>query len=131
MSEQFGIDTKIVWKDRKRWCGLPLSFTRYYLVEKENSWLKLFTSTGFLSVFQEEVHLYRIYDISVIATLTNRMFNTGTIVLHCNINNTPEIRLVRIKDPYKVRDLIANLIEKEREKKGYRIGEFTMGTENN
>lgn len=127
--EQFGANTKVLWRDRKRWCGMPLSFTRYYLVENEGSWLKLFTSTGFLSVFQEEVNLYRVYDISVVATITNRMFNTGTIILHCNVDNMPEIRLIRIKNPYKVRDMISNLIEKEREKKGYRIGEYTMGVE--
>jgi hypothetical protein len=127
--ESFGKNVKILWHDRKRWCGLPWSFTRYYLVENE-SWLKLFTSIGFLSVFQEEVNLYRIYDISVVATMTNRMFGTGTIILHCNIDNMPEIRLVRIKNPYEVRDLLASLIEKERAKKGHRISEMAMGTGN-
>lgn len=125
--ENFGKDVKVLWHDRKRWCGLPLSFTRYYLVENEGQWMKLFTSVGFLSVFQEEANLYRIYDISVVATLTNRMFGTGTIVLHCNIDNMPEIKLVRIKNPYEVRNMLASLIEKERGKKGYRIGEFTTG----
>lgn len=125
--EKFGLNTETLWHDRKRWCGMPWSFTRYYLVKKKDGWFKLFTSTGFLSVFQEEVNLYRIYDISVVATLFNRMFNTGTVVLHCNVDKTPEIRLVRIKDPYKIRDMLADLIEKERAKKGYKIGEFTMG----
>lgn len=127
--ESFGKNAKILWHDRKRWCGQPWSFTRYYLVENE-SWLKLFTSIGLLSVIQEEVNLYRIYDISVVATMTNRMFGTGTIILHCNIDNMPEIRLVRVKNPYQVRDLLSSLIEKERAKKGHRISELTMGTDN-
>lgn len=125
--EKFGNETKILWHDRKRWCGMPLSFTRYYIIEKEEGWVKLFSSIGLLSIVQEEVNLHRIYDLSVITTLSNRMFNTGTIILHCNVDNMPEIRLVRIKNPYKVRDMLANLIEKERSKKGYRIGEYTMG----
>lgn len=125
--ESFGKNTKILWHDRKRWCGLPLSFTRYYLAENEGEWIKLFTSVGFLSVLQEEANLYRIYDISVSASLTNRMFGTGTITLHCNIDNMPQIRLVRIKNPYEVRNMLASLIEKERAKKGHRIGEFAMG----
>lgn len=125
--ESFGKGAEIIWHDRKRWAGKPWSFTRYYLVEKPNSWVKLFTSVGWLSVFQEEVNLYRIYDISVVTTFTNRWFNTGTIILHCNVDNTPEIKLVRVKNPYKVRDMIADIIEKERQKKGHRIAEFATG----
>ncbi len=125
MEKQFGENTKILWHDRKRWCGLPWSFTRYFLVEKEGSWLKLFSSIGFLSIQQEEINLYRIYDISVEATFTNRMFGTGTLILYCNVNSTDKVYLIRVKDPYRVRAMISELIEKERAKKGYRIAEFT------
>lgn len=124
-NSQFGLGTKILWKDRKRWCGLPWSFTRYYLVEKEGSWLKLFSSVGLFSTYSEEVNLYRIYDISVVQTLSNKIWGTGTIVLYCNVNSTEKVYLVRVKDPYKVRAMIAELIEVERAKKGYRIAEFT------
>ncbi len=124
-NSQFGSGTKILWKDRKRWCGLPWSFTRYYLVEKEGSWLKLFSSVGLFSTYSEEVNLYRIYDISVVQTLSNKIWGTGTIVLYCNVNSTEKVYLVRVKDPYKVRAMLAELIEVERAKKGYRIAEFT------
>lgn len=122
---QFGADTQILWKDRKRWCGLPWSFTRYYIVEKDGSWMKLFSSTGLFSTFSEEVNLYRIYDISVVQTLSNKIWGTGTIVLYCNVNSQEKVYLVRVKDPYKVRAMLAELIETERAKKGYRIAEFT------
>ena len=124
-NSQFGSGTKILWKDRKRWCGLPWSFTRYYLVEKEGSWLKLFSSVGLFSTYSEEVNLYRIYDVSVVQTLSNKIWGTGTIVLYCNVNSTEKVYLVRVKDPYKVRAMLAELIEVERAKKGYRIAEFT------
>ena len=124
MKNQFGENTKILWKDRKRWCGLPWSFTRYYLVEKEGSWLKLFTSIGLFSTYGEEINLYRIYDISVSCTLSNKIWGTGTLILHCNMNNVDKVYLVRVKDPYKVRSMLAELIEIERAKKGYRIAEF-------
>lgn len=123
-TKQFGKNTKILWRDRKRWCGLPLSFTRYYLVEKEGSWLKLFTSVGLFSTLGEEINLYRIYDISVSCSFTNKIWGTGTLILHCNMNNTEEVVLQRVKDPYKVRAMLAELIEVERAKKGYRIAEF-------
>ena len=123
--EYFGKDTKIIWQDKKRWCGLPWSFTRYYLVEKKGSWLKLFSFVGFLNVRSEELNLYRVYDMSVQTTISNRMFGTGTIVLHCSSNSETVVNLTRIKDPYKVRAMLQELIESERLKRGNRISEFT------
>ncbi len=125
MKDMFGEGSKVLWKDRKRWCGLPLSFTRYYLVENEDSWIKLYSSIGFLSISGEEVNLYRIYDISVRTTLSNRIFGTGTLILHCSSNSTDEVHLIRIKNPYKVRAMLTELIEQERAKRGNRISEFT------
>ena len=124
MKDQFGEGSKILWHDRKRWCGMPLSFTRYYLVENED-WLKLYSSIGFLSIRGEEVNLYRVYDMSVRATLSNRIFGTGTLILHCSSNSSDEVYLIRIKNPYKVRAMLSELIEQERAKRGNRIGEFT------
>lgn len=124
MKDQFGEGSKILWHDRKRWCGMPLSFTRYYLVENED-WLKLYSSIGFLSIRGEEVNLYRVYDISVRATLSNRIFGTGTLILHCSSNSSDEVYLIRIKNPYKVRAMLSEFIEQERAKRGNRISEFT------
>ena len=125
MADHFGDGANILWKDRKRWCGLPWSFTRYYLVEKPGNSLKLFTSIGLLSTYVEEVNLYRITDISVVRTLTNKIWGTGTIVLHCDIDSSEEVRLIRINQPLKVRAMLAELIEQERVKKGHRISEFS------
>ena len=125
MANQFGEDTKILWKDRKRWCGLPWSFTRYYLVEKPGAGIKLFSSIGLFSTYTEEVNLYRITDISVEQTLSNKIWGTGTIVLHCDVDSSDEIRLIRVNQPLKVRAMIADLIERERVKKGHRISEFS------
>ena len=47
-----------LWKDRKRYLGLPLSFTRYMLSED-----RLFVSVGFLNIKDDEILLYRIRDI--------------------------------------------------------------------
>ena len=47
-----------IWQDRKRYLGMPLSFTRYAMSED-----RLFTSEGFLSIKDDEVLLYRVRDI--------------------------------------------------------------------
>ena len=120
----FGMNTKILWNDRKRWCGMPLSFTRYYLVEQQGGWMKLFTSIGLLSTAEEEVNLFRIFDISVYQSLVDKMFGVGTITLHCNDESHSKIYLIKIKNPFQIRNMLAELIESERAKKGYRLGEF-------
>ena len=66
-----------VWKDRRRtFLGLPWSFTRYSLCED-----RLFIKTGFLSIKEDEVRLYRIIDITLKMSLFQRIFGLGTI--HC------------------------------------------------
>ena len=124
MTKRFGENTKILWKDRKRWCGMPLSFTRYYLVEKPGSWLKLFSSIGFFSTAEEEVNVFRIFDISVYQSLSNKIFGTGTITLHVNDESCDKIELTRVKNPHQVRAMIADLVERERRAKGFRVSEF-------
>ena len=66
-----------VWNDRKRpFLGLPLSFTKYTLLED-----KLLIDTGIFSLNQEEVKLYRIMDLTMKRSLLQRIFGVGTI--HC------------------------------------------------
>ena len=50
-----------LWKDRKRYLGLPLSFTRYRLSED-----RLFCETGFFNIKSDEVLLYRVRDLELI-----------------------------------------------------------------
>ena len=49
------VTIEYLWKDRKRYFGLPLSFTRYALSDD-----RLFISVGFLSIKDDEVLLYRV-----------------------------------------------------------------------
>lgn len=120
----FGKETTIVWKDRKRFMGMPLSFTRYRLVEKENGWVKLFVSIGFFSTHEEEVNAYRIIDISLKRSLSDKIFGVGDIVLTCKDATTPSLTLKNVKKPYRVRDIISEVVERERNKKRIRVNEF-------
>ena len=52
------------------------------------------------------------------------MFGVGTITLYVNDESTDTIVIRKIKKPHKVRNLIANLVEKERQKHGFRLTEF-------
>ena len=68
----------VLWKDRKRICGLPITFTKYRL-EGE----RLYVTKGLLRTVEDETLLYRVLDISLERTLADKIFGVGTIVLHC------------------------------------------------
>ena len=111
---------QLVWKDKKRTIlGLPLSFTTYRLTED-----KLTIETGFLSKREEEIRLYRIMDITLIRPLSQRLFGVGTIHLCTADKSTPEIDIKKIKLPLKVKDMLSDMIESERDKKRVSAREF-------
>lgn len=113
---KFEKGAKVLWHDRKRHLGLPLSFYRYYLVEKEGQWVKFFRHKGFLSAIIDEINVYRCYDISLQQTLFDKIFNTGTIEILSNDGRSPKFHLRHIKNPYQVRDRLSSIIEVERTK---------------
>ena len=116
----------VIWKDRKRRMGLPLSFYRYYIVKKEGEWVKFFRHKGFLSAIIDEINVYRCYDVTLHVSLFDKLFGTGTIEIHSNDANCPRFHLRHIKNPYRVRDLISSLIEIERKKKHIGVTEFQL-----
>ena len=112
--------SNIVWKDRKRPIfGLPLSFTKYMLTDE-----KLIIDTGILSRRQEEIRLYRITDFSVTQKLFQRLFGVGNIHISSSDNTQGEFTIFEIKKEYEVKELLSDMVEKEREKKGIVTNEF-------
>lgn len=120
---KYGTESKVLWQDRKRFMGMPLSFTKYRLVENED-WVKLFKSEGLLSTQYEEVHAYRIVDITLKQTLRDKIFGVGTIILHCDDSSNPYLYLTRIKNPFEVRNQLTTLTEREKRVRGFRVTEF-------
>lgn len=122
--KRFGQGNKLLWKDRKRWAGLPLSFTRYFLIEKPDQWVKFFSSTGLFSTVDEELYVFRIFDITVEQTFFNKIFNEGTIILHVNDESAEKVYIKRVLNPFKVKALIADYVEYERNRRGFKLAEF-------
>lgn len=121
---KFDKDCEIIWHDRKRYWGMPISFTRYYIVKKEEHWVKFFKHKGFITTIIDETNVYRCFDVTLSVSLADKIFRTGTLVISSNDKSAPTFRLKHIKNPYKVRDLVANLIEIERKKRHVGITEF-------
>ena len=108
-----------LWKDRKRYFGLPLSFTRYSLSED-----RLFLSVGFLSIKDDEILLYRVRDIDTSRSLWQRIFGVGTIVVASSDKTMPVLTLKNVKDPVFVKELIHKQVEEVKIKRRVRLGEI-------
>lgn len=100
-----------VWTDKKRFLGLPISFTRYFLTES-----KFITRTGFLSVQEDELELYRVLDKKLVLSAGNRMVGCGTIVMNVRDVDTPVKEIKSIKDPREVMKLLDKYIDMNRDK---------------
>ena len=113
--------TKIeyIWKDRKRYLGLPLSFTRYALSED-----RLFLSVGFLNIKDDEVLLYRIRDITTCRTLWQRLFGVGTVTVMSSDKTMPVLNLKNIKNPVAVKELLHRQVEEMKIRRRVRVGEI-------
>ena len=107
------------WKDRKRYFGLPLSFTRYALSDD-----RLFLSIGFFSVKDDDILLYRIRDISVKRTLWQWLFGVGSITIQSSDKTHPSLELKNVKDPMRVKELLHDLVEEMKMKRRMRFGEI-------
>ena len=112
-----------LWKDRKRYFGLPLSFTRYSLSED-----RLFVSVGLLNIKDDEILLYRVRDIDTSRSLWQRMFGVGTVNVISSDKTMPNLVLKNIKDPVFVKELIHKQVEEMKIKRRVRVGEI-MGNE--
>ena len=108
-----------IWKDRKRFWGMPLSFTRYAMSED-----RLFLSVGFLSVKDEEVLLYRIRDINTSRNLWQRMCGVGTITVISSDKSMPSAILKNIKRPMEVKELLHQQVEDMKIRRRVRFGEI-------
>lgn len=112
------IHIEYLWRDRKRYFGLPLSFTRYSLSED-----RLFTSVGFLNIRDDEILLYRVRDIDTSRTLWQRIFGVGTVTVMSSDKTMPTLVLKNIKDPIFVKELIHKQVEETKIKRRVRFGE--------
>ncbi len=107
-----------IWTDRKRFMGMPLSFTRYALSED-----RLFLSVGFFNIKDDEVLLYRVRDITTTRSLWQRIFGVGTVTVASSDKSQPTLLLKNIKDPMHVKELLHENVEEMKRRRRMRVGE--------
>lgn len=113
------INIVYLWKDRKRYFGLPISFTKYSLSED-----RLFISQGLLNIKDDEVLLYRVRDIDTSRSLWQRLFGVGTVTVMSSDKTMPNLVLKNIKDPVETKELIHHQVEEMKIRRRVRLGEI-------
>ncbi len=114
MAQKLSVETQeLLWKDRRRRLGLPLSFTRYELYED-----KLVLRTGFFKTTVDEIMIFRIMDIKLVRTLGQKLFGVGTVVLMSSDKSHPQLEIKSVKQSDTVRRFISELVDKQRTARG-------------
>ena len=109
----------LIWENRKHFMWFPWSFTKYYI---ENE--RLMIEAGLLKTTLDETLLYRIVDVTMVQTLTGKIFGTGDLIVKTKVDSNPEIVLKNISEPKKVRSLLSELVEDSRQRKNVVGREF-------
>ena len=109
----------VLWSDRKRYFGLPLSFTTY-AVSKD----RLFQSSGILNLKYEEILLYRIRDISLSRSFGQRIFGVGSITVSSSDKSRPTLVIQNVKMPVAVKELLHEQVEEMKIRRRIRYGEI-------
>lgn len=104
----------ILWSDRKRLTlfGLPWTFTKYICTSE-----KFLIQSGVFSTKEEEVRLYRILDMTLERSFLQRIFGLGTIICDTVDKSSPKLVIKNVKNSRKAKELLSELVEKERVKK--------------
>ena len=71
----------------------------------------------FFNLKKESLTYDKITEINSDITLWDRLCNAGDIVLHAEGDDTPDIKLLFVKDPKKIESMIYDLINKNKVKK--------------
>ena len=106
------VDDEILWKDRKRYLGLPISFTVYSL---DNN--RLYVKRGFFNSVVDELLLYRVLDVKLSRSLGQKIFRVGSITLMTADQSNPTLVIKNIKNSDRTRKLLSNIVERERNEK--------------
>jgi len=104
----------MIFVERKRikFLGLPLSFTKYTVSEE-----KLTITTGFLNITEDDAYMYKIQDVRLSRSLSERMFKMGTITCYTGDTTHPELILLHIRHSSEIKDFIMESSEEARIKR--------------
>jgi uncharacterized membrane protein YdbT with pleckstrin-like domain len=101
-----------VERKRIKFFGLPFTFTKYSITEE-----KLTITTGFLSITEDDAYMYKIQDVRLTRSLSERLFKLGTITCYTGDTTHPELILLHIRHSSEIKDFIMLSSEEARRKR--------------
>jgi uncharacterized membrane protein YdbT with pleckstrin-like domain len=102
------------FNERKRikFFGLPFTFTKYFVSEE-----KITITSGFLNITEDDAYMYKIQDVRLTRSLSERMFKIGTITCYTGDTTHPELILYHIRNAGEIKDYIMLYSEEARRKR--------------
>jgi membrane protein YdbS with pleckstrin-like domain len=85
---------------------------------------RLFVRRGWLAKHVDELELYRVKDVAVDQGVLQRVLGYGTVTVLTDDDTTPQLDLVRISGPAKVKEMIRTQYRASRRREGVHPTEF-------
>jgi uncharacterized membrane protein YdbT with pleckstrin-like domain len=101
-----------VERKRIKFFGLPFTFTKYSVSEE-----KLTITSGFLNITEDDAYMYKIQDVRLTRSISERMFKLGTITCYTGDTTHPELTLIHIRHASEIKDFIMLSSEEARRKR--------------
>lgn len=114
MREEDREDAAEQYVERKRWLffGLPFTFTKYTINEQV-----ITVNTGLLNTKENDCYLYKVQDVELRTSLSERIFGLGTVACYTGDNTHPQLFLEHIKHAKEVKNYILHTSEEARRKR--------------
>jgi uncharacterized membrane protein YdbT with pleckstrin-like domain len=128
MSADLELDGTLIWSQRrKNWCRTPFTFTVYGLSSEE-----LGVRSGVLSQDFNTVKLFRIVDVTLTRSLTQRLFGLSTLTINANdASSHGVIRIDNIIDGFSVRKKLQAAVDASRSRYHVTSREFMDDADDN
>jgi uncharacterized membrane protein YdbT with pleckstrin-like domain len=101
-----------VEKKRTKFLALPICFTTYTITDE-----KLTITSGFLDITVDDAFMYKVQDVKLTKSFTERIFKLGTVTCYTGDTTHPELKLLHIKNASVIKDFIMNASEESRRKR--------------
>lgn len=112
----------VLWSDRKRILGMPISFTVYSVLPS-----RIQVKRGFFSTKIDDTLLYRVLDIEVSRSFGQKIFGVGTVRVFAADRSSSVLELKNIANAVQVGDFLGDLVERARNEKRI-VGREMFGT---